>query len=321
MIREQAAYPPNLAVRLRGTHTETFRKRDGNKEKKLITDFDIRLNMTHLLVCPNPGHARDPAPCTLALQPRPQQRDDPPQEHSTPTCKYIKILDACQKGYRGTILKSREDPTADIEAAQNLEYWSNKYVSDPHTVKTFTLRKEIAHHDTARLEALCRDLVHNTSYRGHTSITFETTYKKVVVNSPCLVNQWRINVYVQWLCYLTFTWIITWPVLFFITRRYDVVTAVFPYRLDPERNRIAKPLVQSEEEFFEDWRQALTRAVLAQHQGWVDGIYREETAQMVRSGNAVVTVQSPQNTVGGLMAGAVRLALGVPVANGWGADS
>ena len=106
-----------------------------------------------------------------------------------------------------------------------------------------------------------------------------------------------------------------------MTRRYDVVTAVFPYRLDPERNRIAKPLVQSEEEFFEDWKQSLTRAVLAQHQGWVDGIYREETAQMVRSGDALMTVQSPQNTFEGFMVGAVRLALGVPMATGWGADS
>jgi hypothetical protein len=46
MIREQAAYPPNYAVRIRGTHTETYKTRDRKTEKKVVVDFDIRLNMT-----------------------------------------------------------------------------------------------------------------------------------------------------------------------------------------------------------------------------------------------------------------------------------
>jgi hypothetical protein len=319
MIRDQAAYPPNYAIRLRGTHTETFKTREGKKERKVITDFDIRVNMTHLLVCPNPKHAQDPTPCNLDPHPHPQPHD-PPQDMSTPSCKYITILGPNDKGYRGSILSSVDKVPLDPEAPTTLASWCNAYVSDPHTVKTFTLRKDIRLHDSARLEELCRNLINKTSYRGHTTISFETTLNTIIVNSPCRLNSWRYKWWLRWLCYLSFLWLLTWPILFFSTRRYEVVTAVFPYRLNPARSRLAKPLVQSEEEFFREWEQSIMRAVLGQHQGWVDGIYREETAQMTRAGNAVMTVQSSENRFEGFMVGAVRMALGVPTVTGWGAD-
>lgn len=320
MIREQAAYPPNFALRLRGTHTETYKTRDQKKERKTITDFDIRVNMTHLLVCPNPGHARDPAPCNVGpALPRPH---DPPQELPTPSCKYMKFLGADEKGYRGTILKTIDKSPSEPEVSPSLTNWCEAYVSDPHFIKNFVIRREITHHEAERLEGFCRNLISSTSYRGHTSITFETTHQKILVCSPGHINQWRYNVYISWFCYLTFLWIFTWPFLFFATKRYEAVTAVFPYRImSPGRYGSGKPLVQSEDAFFNEWKQALTRAVLAQHQGWVDAIYREETAEMARSGNSRITVQSTENSLGGLLAGAVSLAMGLPRSTGWGADS
>lgn len=319
MIREQAAYPPNFAVRLRGTHTETFRTRDQKTERKTVVDFDIRVNMTHLLVCPNPVHSTDTRPCDVI--PQPLRRQSPAQGNPAPSCKYMKLLGFNEKGYRGTIIKSRNMSSSDPEASMSLTSWCNAYVSDQHAVKNFILRRQIVGHDPERLETLCRDLVQRTSYRGHTSITFETTHEEVKVCSPCFINNWRYNVFLVWFCLVTFLWIFTWPILFFPTKRYEVVTAIFPYRLDPTGNSVGRPLVQSEDVFFNEWKQALTRAVLAQHQGWVDAIYREETAQLARAGNNMVTVQSPQNNLQGFVAGAVRVALGMPTATGWGADS
>jgi hypothetical protein len=318
MIRQHANYPPNFTLRLKGTHTETFTTRDGKKETKRITDFDIRVNMTHLLVCPNPGHARDPAPCTVSSHPLPPH--DPPQEQATPTCKYIRILTPEQNGYRGTIVK-KVDENPDPEFQPTLSNWCEAYVSDPHVIKNFVLRREIAHHDAARLEKLCRNLIDSTSYRGHTFITFEKTYDKIIVASPARINKWRYNLWIVWAFYLTFLWIFVWPYLFFATKRYEVVTAVFPYRIDPERNRAPKALVQDEDAFFNEWKEALTRAVVGQHQGWVDAIFREETLQMIRRGDGRVTVPSTGNNLGGLFVGAVSLALGMPIRTGWGADS
>jgi hypothetical protein len=169
------------------------------------------------------------------------------------------------------------------------------------------------------MESLCRDLILKTSYRGHISISFPTTQACITVYSPCHLNYWRFNPYLRWFCYLTFLWLITWPILFFVTKHYEVVTAVFPYR----STQMSRALVQDEAAFIEDWKQALTRAVLAQHQGWIDGVYREETVQMVAAGNPMITLRSPssESTVVGFVGSAVRVALNVPVSTGWGADS
>jgi hypothetical protein len=322
MIKEQAAYPPDFALRLRGTHTETFRKRDNKTERKVVVDFDIKVNMTNLLVCPNPGHAVDPSPCNLHPDPRTQRPTHPPQDVATPSCKYIQVLGASERGYRGTITSTQAPEPTDDEEPTSLTSWCQDYVSNPSTVKTFTLKRQVIHHDAAVLEKLCRDLILRTSYRGHTHITFPTTHNKITIYSPSRVNSWRFNPWIYWPIYVTFLWIFTWPYLFFATKKWEVVTAVFPYRLDPERNRVAKPLVQSEAAFFQDWKESLRRAVISQHQGWVDGIYREETGQLIASGNPIqMTVQNSRHSLGGFITGAVSVAIGAPLGTGWGADS
>lgn len=77
--------------------------------------------------------------------------------------------------------------------------------------------------------------------------------------------------------------------------------------------------MQSEEAFFVDWKESLRRAVVSRHQGWVDAVYRAETQEMVQRGETFMTVEG--TTLGGLVAGAVRVAMGGPIAGGWGADS
>lgn len=319
MIREQAAYPPDFTLHLKGTHTETIHKRDNKTEKKVVVDFDIKLNMTHLLVCPNPGHAVDISPCNIQPNPRMERPTHPPQDISTPSCKYIEVLGATQKGYRGTITKLSTPKPTDIEDPTTLTSWCESYVSSPATTKTFTLTRKITHHDAQCLETLCRNLILRTSYRGHISISFPTTLEKVTLYSPSKLNSWRFNPWIYWPIYLTFLWIFTWPFLLLTTKRWEVVTAVFPYRLDPERNRVPRPLVQSEEAFFVDWKESLRRAVVSRHQGWVDAVYRAETQEMVQRGETFMTVEG--TTLGGLVAGAVRVAMGGPIAGGWGADS
>jgi hypothetical protein len=206
-----------------------------------------------------------------------------------------------------------------MEAPTTLASWCEAYVSDPRSVKTFTIRRKILHHDAETMKALCRDLILRTSYHGHIHISFPTTQACITVYSPCRLNDWRFNPYICWFCYLTFLWLITWPILIFATKRYEAVTAVFPYR----QTATACPLVQGEVAFVEDWRQALTRAVLGRHQGWVDGVYRAATAQLVACGDLMMTVRSSssENLVAGFVGSAVRVALGVPVSMGWGADS
>lgn len=54
LLEKQAEYPPIFTARVRGVHLETVHMKDihmkDKKEKTTVVDFDIRLDMTHLLV-------------------------------------------------------------------------------------------------------------------------------------------------------------------------------------------------------------------------------------------------------------------------------
>jgi hypothetical protein len=187
MIREQASYPPTYYVQLHGSHTET--RRQGNKETKdKIDDFKIIINITHLLTPGRPG---------LRIGGK------------------LELLPDNKRGYRGTRFPSLNPTVSDVEEADELRAWCDKYVADPAGWKSFTLKREIRHHDTKRLEQLLRSAIQETNYRGHLSIDFPVSHQSVVVYSPGVINQWRITVWIRWVFYLTFLWIFAWPFLFF----------------------------------------------------------------------------------------------------------
>jgi len=82
------------------------------------------------------------------------------------------------------------------------------------------------------------------------------------------------------------------------------------------------PVVQSEHAFFELWKASLQRAVLGQHQGWVDEVYIAETIELARVGGGTAAVQSTSSAfLQGAIGGIVRIATGRQVGMGWGADS
>ena len=146
------------------------------------------------------------------------------------------------------------------------------------SIKSLEITRTVLLHDTSVVEGLVRRLVDSTSYRGHTKIQAVTTNSKIIIYSPHRINTLRQNKYLRWFTYLTFLWLFTWPALFFMTKRYTGITAAFPYRREEAdkiyaknlNNCTAKPLVMAETAFVASWRDALRRAVLGQHQGWVD---------------------------------------------------
>lgn len=237
------------------------------------------------------------------------------------------MLKPGENGYRGGRIKSTS-PTFEeneIENGNELRYWCEKFVTDPATVKSFALRRTILHHDSKKLEQLLRSLVSSLNYRGHVAVEFPVTGKTVRVYSPGRINSLRTITWLRWVFYLTFLWIFTWPYLFFITRRYEVVEAVFPYSTDPASGmRIAA--VMSEVVFFEFWKSALKRGVLSRFQGCMDEEYRLSTMMEGEGrGDGVGGVPSTGNAFAdgalGLLAGGLQLRRDVEESRGWGFDS
>lgn len=288
MIKEQSNYPPTYTLRVQGTHTESRKTRDNKKESQTVTDFDVKLDMTHLLMCPNPIHRTNPSPC--------------------PDCHHLKLLQDGEKGYRGNVLQSTSPHHEDLSS------WCAAFVTSVPKTKTFTLTRTVTAHNTSVLSAAITQLVGSTSYRGNLQISFPITNSKITVYSSSRLNALRFNKWICWFFYLTFLWLFSWPVLWLVTKNYAPVTAEFSYR-KPHGG----PLVKSETAFFEDWKLSLRRAVLARHQGWIDAAYRAETAQMGCETGGLTTMDL--HSAANFAAGIVRVATGSQIQVGWGANS
>jgi hypothetical protein len=301
-IKEQLAYPASYFVQLYGTHTET--RRNGNKETKdKITDFYIRINITYLLGGAGSGE--------------------------------VEFLPENKRGYRGTIiprLKPNTPITLDEEVGENeLSTWCKKYVSDPSSIKSFTLKREIQNHDTKKLEQLLRSAIAATNYRGHLSIDFPKQHERVVIYSPGMINQWRMTVWIRWFFYITFLWIFAWPVLFFLTSRYEVVRGIYKYADSPPGNDMQrKCTVMTEVQWFHRWESAIKRAALARMNNkdtCLDEEYREATTRADLRGEAVGRAPEVPRTGNafadgalGLLGHGLRVAEGFQSVRGWGGD-
>lgn len=296
MLEEQAKYPPIFTARITGTHSETVHKKD-KKEKTAVTDFDIRLDMTHLLV---PGS-------------------------NTPNNLKIQGLQHASAGtqvYQGHRIKSIV--TGDFEPGVGAAIQG--YTSSAFPVRSFTLRRQILHHDSAALKNLLTSLVGSTNYRGHLKVTFPITHDRVTVYSPCWQNRLRDKTWLRWIFYLTFLWIFAWPYLWFMTRRWEVLTSQFPYSCSPEcGNR--KFVTQSEKAFFEEWRPSLRRAILGKKQGWIDEEYKLGTEDALRQAgtHGIDRIPITGNAVAdgalGFLHHATTMRRDIAMAGGWGADS
>ena len=290
MLEDQAKYPPTFTARIVGTHSETTRKKD-KKEKVTVTDFDVRLDMTHLLV-PGPN-----TPHNLLYH-----------DLNTP----IPLV----KAYRGHRTKS----VCSQESAPDVDSYIQSYISSPFPVRSFTLNRHIMYHDSAALESLITSLIGSTNYRGHLKVTFPITHSRVTVCSPCWQNDYREKVWLRWIFYITFLWIFSWPYLWFMTRRWEVVTAVFLYSTAPE-NGNRQFVTKSEEAFYKEWKSSIRRAVVSRKQGWIDEEYKLATEEETSLRSISNTSNATPDGALGFLRQAVNAGRDVAMAGGWGADS
>ena len=108
-----------------------------------MTDFDVRLDMTHLLVL---------VPDTPAIL----------------TGRELQVTEPERKTYRG----SRTKITTQQQSAYDADTYIESYVSSPFPVRSFTLNRHIYYHDSAALEGFITSLVRSTNYRERLTIKF-----------------------------------------------------------------------------------------------------------------------------------------------------
>ncbi|KAK6359747.1 hypothetical protein TWF696_000886 [Orbilia brochopaga] len=245
---------PRPQVRMRGTHVERHHhhhhhhsdtnsnsSRDST-EQRTVVDFDIIMDFQSLILIESGQQG------------------------------IMQVVDEDVKAYRGGRFRKRgrTDHALPINTPimpKTVRDWADDYCANPSICKEFVMEKVCPGYNTEYLKTRLTQLIQSTNYAGDIVISFPTTHNKVKIRPANKLTNLRYNRAVRWFCYLTFLWLITWPVLWFMTHKYNVVRSVWPMSaIGIDGNRRVK---MTEEQWFEYWRIAIRRAVLGRRQGRV----------------------------------------------------
>ena len=187
---------PRPIVRIEGWHTETVRRKD-KKEKERVADFDVSFSLQQYL-----SKAYD---AEFWAE---------------------RIVEDGDSAHRGGWRKTKAPgykPGVQLtdEPERTLQDWCEDYCASTSKLKVFRINRPVHGINEELLRSHIESVVRSTHYRGTTNITFRVDEKAVDIYWPTLVNRWRTG-WVRWIFYLTFLWIVTWPILFFTTKWWDV---------------------------------------------------------------------------------------------------
>lgn len=127
--------------------------------------------------------------------------------------------------------------------------------------------------------------------------------------------------------YLTFLWLVSWPILFIITRKYEIVKVVYPYadKLVDDGNRICT--VMSEIDWFQRWKGTVKRAAMARmvcKERALDEEYRMATDRAEARGLMPHEQPNTGNAFAdsaiSVLGQGLRITDGWNAARGWGGD-
>ncbi|KHN97847.1 uncharacterized protein MAM_04236 [Metarhizium album ARSEF 1941] len=162
---------------------------------------------------------------------------------------YIRCVGEGELAHRGGV---RPDILPEVGDG-GLEEWCRRFVQDTATVKTFSLDRVVANLDVNWIEGQLRSLIATLKYRGAVDVTFLVTHSRVLVQSPDRVNQFFTNV----------------TSLFSGKNKYEVIKSVWPFATTKNGEPGRRCIVQSEKEWWREWRDPIRYAIAQRRQGWV----------------------------------------------------
>lgn len=246
-VRGWAAVPPRPFVRIYGYHREQRSGRDGKRENKNVTDFDVKVELTPYLYA------------------------DATNRHAWSELRTVENGD---KAKRGTVFPRRApNATANIELGAvnkpNLTQWCHLYVASHSGLKSFSLRRRMVGFDQARMREQLEALIRRMNYRGHLQVSFPVQDHNVQVWNKCRTNQWRLTRWIFVLFCVSMLWLLSWPYLFLRTKTFDTVTADWHFsRVDSEGRKTYVSL--SEDQWYNLWARPIAKAILSKRQGVLD---------------------------------------------------
>ncbi|KAJ4416849.1 hypothetical protein N0V82_006488 [Gnomoniopsis sp. IMI 355080] len=248
-VRAWAATPPRPFVRVKGYHQEQRSNKDGKREAKHITDFDVKIELTPYFF---------------------------PDGRATQSNCELCTAENGDKTKRGTVFRKRaniQESSGRIELGMaekpTLTQWCHMYCASHSGLKVFQLQRSLAGFDEERLRLHLDGLVRRLNYRGTVQITFPVQDEIIEVWNDCRTNQWRLTKWIYVMFCVSMLWLLTWPYLFIRTKRFETVRAVWYYSLLEQDGR-KKYTTISEDQWYNLWGRAISKAVLSKRQGTLD---------------------------------------------------
>jgi hypothetical protein len=287
-IRKLSMVPPRPFARIAGTHTE---KSGGkSKETKTITDFEIEIELTHLLYS---------------------------DIRSAQSWRSINTASNFEKVRRGTVFATRApgfggSGAMPEEGTPELREWCRRYCTSNASLKCFTMERSVEGYDWDMLRRRLEGLVRATNYRGHVKIEFPVRHSHIHVYNDCQINRWRLTRWIAMIFMFTLMFVFTWPYLFFTTKRWETVTTEWRMSEPTAVPGRKKYVSMSEEAWYGMWAGTIQRAMLDRRRGLLDQGDLERT----RLGDA----DAGEGLVGAVRAGVEAMGA-VNRSFGWGGDS
>ena len=235
-----AVVPPNQLIRIKGTHKVMQCNPSTKKnETTIVTDFDFIFSLQSYL-----------------------KREEPFWS--------VSGADNRDKVYRGGFIpSSATEAQQDIELADTptLQDWCRVFCSDRFALKVFRVTRDISGLDTEELRSAIERLVRSTHYYGRLEISFPVENRYIDIYSPHWINKARFLT-VRYFFYLTFLWLITWPILFFATKWWSVYTVRWSWSRSDEQQPTRKVYASiSEREWVERHTNLIKSLVLQKFKG------------------------------------------------------
>lgn len=249
--------PPKPAVRIYGWHSQTT-YRNNKRETERVTDFDIVLRLDKYLQQPA---VRQGQAAQEFWQPRVALNSD--RVH--------------RGGWRKTRARGyKQDIEVGSEPAPDLKDWCNDFCLSNFTLKVFRVTRDLSGLNQDYLSTQIEGLIRGTGYRGHTTVSFPVEDRHVDIYNPHWIQTWRVS-WVRFIFYISMLWIITWPLLFFFTRRWGVYVVDWRFSYDSEvlpgtgegrmARRVKKYASISESAWFDKHTRLLSALVMDGWQG------------------------------------------------------
>ncbi|PLN85264.1 hypothetical protein BDW42DRAFT_160778 [Aspergillus taichungensis] len=237
LVATQAHQPPRPHLTVRGTHNE-IRSRPDRKENEnhAVLDFDFSVDLTpYFLASAAESHDRwwqelsvvRDGDGTLAYRGgRIRSRTGCAQRRDKRRRRGVSVEEGGGQDDTVRLVTGDDDDGDDhLSGGPGLMGWCERFCWDAAGVKSFTFKRRIDGFDASAVRSALTSHLRTLNYQGNIHISIELTNRSFVVYSPHWINRLRNTAFIYYVCVILPLWILAWPIIWLLERRYEVAEA------------------------------------------------------------------------------------------------